>query len=124
MTRRLEARTLTRPSSTRIPAALALLLLLGVGLACAAPGSSSAPPELVLQPTVQPAPAEAALATPVPPASGDIVFYNGVVLTVVLAGFCVVVPQRRRQLGLLTLASLAGLGVWSVSNIAMYGEPH
>ena len=49
--------------------------------------------------------------------------YNGVVLTVVLAGFCVVAPQRRRQLGLLTLASLAGVGVWSLANIAIYGEP-
>jgi 4-amino-4-deoxy-L-arabinose transferase-like glycosyltransferase len=50
--------------------------------------------------------------------------YNGVVLTVVLAGFCVVVPQRRRQLALLTVASLTGLGIWSVISIAIYGEPH
>lgn len=76
MTRRLEAHTLIRPSSTRNPAALALLLLLGTGLACAAPGSSSAPPEIVREPTIQPAPAAAGsvAATGEPP---DLIFHNG-----------------------------------------------
>lgn len=50
--------------------------------------------------------------------------YNGVILTVVLAGLCLAVPKRRGPLALLTLASMAGLGVWSLASLAVYGEPH
>lgn len=50
--------------------------------------------------------------------------YNGVVLTVVLAGLWLVFAQRRRPLAIVVIASLAGLASWSLIGIATYGEPH
>jgi hypothetical protein len=58
---------MNRSSSIRILPAL--VLLLASMLACATPGSSAAPQEIVLEPTVRPTLAEAALATLAAPAA-------------------------------------------------------
>jgi beta-xylosidase len=56
-------------SSSSIRILPALVVLLASILACATPGSSAAPQEIVLEPTVRPTLAEAALATLAAPAS-------------------------------------------------------
>jgi beta-xylosidase len=52
-----------RPTARRLQPVAAASLVVVASLACAFPGSSAAPPEVVLEPTVRPTLAEAALAT-------------------------------------------------------------
>jgi ABC-type branched-subunit amino acid transport system substrate-binding protein len=48
---------------------MVICLLMGAGLACALPGSSASPPEIIVEPTIRPTLAAAALATLSAPAS-------------------------------------------------------